>query len=157
MPPAPETRVLPVGPAKVDPPAQAQPVGLARAALGFPSPADDYEDDGIDLNAYLVRNPAATYYYRAEGLSMTGAGIFPGDLLAVDRSVTPLDGNIVIASWDGNAPSCKVLRLFDDHVELECRNPECQNIVLKPGTEVEIFVVTGVVRLIRREHGRNGR
>jgi len=68
---------------------------------GFPSPADDHLERGIDLNEELVRNPAATFYVRVKGESMRDAGIHPGDLLMIDRSVTPVDRQIVVAMIDG--------------------------------------------------------
>jgi DNA polymerase V len=146
-----------LGPARVDPPLSRLPVGLARAALGFPSPAEDFVDDTIDLNELLIRNPPATFLYRADGWSMVEAGILDGDVLIVDRSVEPRDGDVVVALWEGNAPACKVLRILDDRIELESRNAEVPNIALKPGTEAEVFAVVGVVRQMRREHGRIAR
>ena len=145
-----------LGPASIDPPLQLLPVGGVRAQLGFPSPAEDFEDDGLDLNGYLVRNPAATFLYRAEGWSMVQAGICDGDVLIVDRSVTPKDGDIVIASWDGNAPVCKVLHLQEDQMQLRSCNPELAPISLDGESDVEVFAVVGVVRQIRRQHGRLG-
>lgn len=130
------------------------PVGAVSATLGFPSPAEDFLDDGIDLNELLIRNPAATYLYRAEGWSMLHAGICDGDVLVVDRSVTPLDGDLVIATWEGNQPSCKILKIAGDHIELHSRNPHCPHIVLTPDTEVEVFAVVSVVRQVRRSHNR---
>ena len=72
-----------------------------RVEAGFPSPADDFIDRSLDLNEQLVANPSATFFVRASGHSMTGAGIHDGDLLIVDRSITPSHGNIVIAVIDG--------------------------------------------------------
>jgi DNA polymerase V len=147
-----------IGPARIEPSLVALPIGTARAVLGFPSPADDFADGSLDLNELLVRNPPATFLYQAAGRSMELAGIFDGDLLVVDRSETPQDTHIVVATWEGNAPSCKVLSLRDDHIELESRDrPRSPNIVLPPETEIEVFVVTGVVRLLRRKLGRLGR
>jgi len=143
-----------LGPAVVDGARMYLPVAGLHAQLGFPSPAEDFLDDNIDLNELVVRNPAATYYYRADGWSMLMAGICDGDLLAVDRSVTPIDGDLVIACWDGQQPTCKVLKICPDHIELHSRNPHCPNIVLPPGTEVEVFAVVGVVRQLRRSGGR---
>lgn len=152
-----DTRAVPIGPARVDAPVMRLPMGAVRAALGFPSPAEDFADDTVDLNRLLVRNPPATFLYRAEGWSMIHAGICDGDVLIVDRSVRPQDGDVVIAAWDGNAPVCKVLRVFPDRIELHSRNPRIAAIVLPPTTAVEIFAVVGVARQMRREHGRVGR
>ena len=88
---------------------------------------------------------------------MIQAGICDGDVLIVDRSVRPQDGDVVIAMWDGNAPVCKVLHVCDDHIELHSRNPRISTIILNRDTEVEIFAVVGVARQMRREHGRIGR
>uniref|UniRef100_UPI00069A6286 translesion error-prone DNA polymerase V autoproteolytic subunit n=1 Tax=Aeromonas caviae TaxID=648 RepID=UPI00069A6286 len=77
------------------------PLFLHRASCGFPSPASDYLEGKLDLNTHCVAHPAATFYLRAEGESMTGVGIFPGDLLVVDKSLTPRHGDVVIALLDG--------------------------------------------------------
>jgi DNA polymerase V len=68
---------------------------------GFPSPAQDYIEENLDLNEYLIAHPSATYFVRVEGFSMEGAGIFPGDVLIVDRSLEPAHKKIVIAIVDG--------------------------------------------------------
>ena len=65
--------------------------------LVFPSPADDFIERSLDLNEQLVANPIATFFVRASGHSMAGAGIHDGDLLIVDRSITPSHGSIVVA------------------------------------------------------------
>jgi DNA polymerase V len=143
-----------LGGARLDPVSQLLPLGATAVSLGFPSPAEDFQDDAIDLNEFLVRNPPATFLYRAEGCSMLHAGICDGDVLIVDRSVSPEDGDIVIAIWDGNQPACKVLKIAADHIELHSRNPHCANVVLAPGTEVEVFAVVGIARQMRRAHSR---
>ena len=74
------------------------PLYLSAASCGFPSPADDYVDKQIDIRSVLVRHPAATFYLRASGSSMIGAGINDGDLLVVDRSAEAVNGRIVIAA-----------------------------------------------------------
>ena len=68
---------------------------------GFPSPAEQYLEPPLDLNELLVKRPAATFFVRVEGDSMIGAGIHDKDLLVVDRSLTPADGDIIIAAVDG--------------------------------------------------------
>lgn len=70
-------------------PALPRPLMLSSVPAGFPSPAEDYIEGQLDLNEHLVQRPAATYYVRASGESMIGAGIHPGDLLIVDRAETP--------------------------------------------------------------------
>lgn len=78
-------------------------LGYADAGIraGFPSPAQDYLSESIDLNRELVRHPASTFYARAVGLSMKDAGIDDGDLLVIDKAIEPRDGDIVVAFIDG--------------------------------------------------------
>lgn len=137
------------GRAAIDPPLRPRPVGAVRARLGFPSPAEDFEDDQLDLNQLLVRNPPATFFYRTEGRSMEAFGIFHGDIIAVDRSLEPADGDLVLATWDGNGPVCKELHVHADRIELRSGANAEPPIVLTGETSVEVFVVTGVVRVIR--------
>ena len=68
---------------------------------GFPSSAEQYLEPPLDLNELLVKRPAATFFVRVEGDSMIGAGIRDKDLLVVDRSLTPANGDIIIAAVDG--------------------------------------------------------
>lgn len=77
---------------------------------GFPSPAEQYLEPPLDLNEFLIKRPAATYFVRVEGDSMIDAGIHDGDLLVVDRSLRPTSGDVIIASVDGDF-IVKTLRL----------------------------------------------
>src|ERR1700759_3959101 len=70
-------------------------------ATGFGAAADDYMERGIDLNEQLIRNQAATFFMRVSGDAMTGAGIFNGDVVIVDRSVKSVSGKGVIAVLKG--------------------------------------------------------
>jgi DNA polymerase V len=77
------------------------PLFLESVSAGFPSPADDYLENKLDLNQHLIKNPPATFFVRVTGDSMVDAGIYSGDILVVDRSLNPKDGNIVIAVING--------------------------------------------------------
>lgn len=70
-------------------------------ATGFGAAADDYMERGIDLNEQLVHNKPATFFLRVRGDSMSGAGIFDGDTIIVDRSIKVVSGKVVIASLNG--------------------------------------------------------
>lgn len=70
-------------------------------SAGFPSPALDFVDISIDLNKHLIKHPSATFYGRVKGVSMIGEGINDGDLLIIDKSVTPVNGKIAICYIDG--------------------------------------------------------
>ncbi len=123
----------------------APPLMGATVAAGFPSPAEQYVEEPLDLNRLLVRNQAATYFVRAAGDSMTGAGIQPGDLLVVDRSVEPREGLVVIAAVD-NEFTVKYLRRGGGAWRLEAANPAYPPIVFAAGQELQLFgVVTAVV------------
>jgi DNA polymerase V len=70
----------------------------SRVSAGFPAPGDDLVEDRLNIDAYLVHNPTATFFVRAAGESMSGAHIASGDILVVDRSVEPKHGMIVVAA-----------------------------------------------------------
>lgn len=74
---------------------------MIPVSAGFPSPAEDYIEEKLDLNQYLIHHPAATFFVRASGDSMIGAGIHSGDLLIVDRAVEAVNGSVVIAVVNG--------------------------------------------------------
>ena len=76
-------------------------VELPEIKAGFPSPAQDYVENGIDLNRELVKNPSSTFFGRARGCSMEGAGIYDGDLLIIDKSLEPREGAIAVCFIDG--------------------------------------------------------
>lgn len=150
----PDAVALLLGKARIDPRQVRLPISGIRAALGFPSPTEDFQDDGIDLNELLISNAPATFFYRAEGDSMMLAGICDGDILIVDRSVEVRTGQLVLATWEGNQPTCKLLKVVGSRMELHSRNPDYAKIVLPAETEVEMFAVTGVVRMLHPHRKR---
>lgn len=103
---------------------------------GFPSPAEQYLEPPLDLNELLVKRPAATYFVRVQGDSMSGAGISDGDLLVVDRSLRPADGDVIIASVDGDF-TVKSYRRDKDGIRLEPANPAYPVIRLRAGQELD--------------------
>lgn len=105
---------------------------------GFPSPAEQYQEPPLDLNELLVKRPAATFFVRVQGSSMTGAGINDGDLLVVDRSLRPASGDVIIACVDGDF-TVKTYRRDKDGVRLEPANPDFPVIRIKPGQELDYF------------------
>jgi len=116
-----------------------------RIAAGFPSPAEDYIEDRIDLNERLVKNPPATFLVRVKGNSMTGAGIFEGDTMVVDRSLEAASGSVVVAVVDGEL-TVKRLSIRRGKVRLLAENPEFTPIEFKDGQELVVWgVVTYVI------------
>jgi DNA polymerase V len=129
----------------------ALPVSLLGRLLpaGFPPPADDYLDGEIDLAAYLIERPAATFLMRVSGESMRGAGILDGDLVVVDRSVEPQSGHVVVAVMAGEM-TLKRLRILNGRAVLQAENPDFPEFVISEETPVEIWgVAVGVVRKLR--------
>jgi DNA polymerase V len=108
---------------------------------GFPSPAGDYEEDKLDLNRHLVKNPVATFFVRVTGDSMIGAGIHHSDLLIVDRSLEPKDKSVVIAVLNGEL-TVKRIRMKNRKIILE---PENRNYFAQEVTEDAEFEVWGIV------------
>ena len=78
------------------------PIYSSKVEAGFASPADDFVEEYLDLNNLLVKHHEATFFVRVSGKSMIDAGIYPDDILIVDRSVNATDGKIVIANVDGD-------------------------------------------------------
>jgi DNA polymerase V len=117
----------------------------ATVPAGFPSPAADYEQDKLDLNKHLVSNPAATFFVKVAGDSMTGAGIHHGDLLVVDRSVEPRDKSVVIAVLNGEL-TVKRIRIRNRKITLEPENDGYPTQEITPDTTFEVWgVVTNVI------------
>ena len=112
---------------------------------GFPSPARDFTEGTIDLNEELIPRPNSTFIVRARGDSMIGSGIYPGDLLIVDRSLSPRNGSIIIAVLDGEL-SVKGLKLNNDQVTLSSSNPNYSDVIVSEEMDFTIWgVCTNVV------------
>ncbi len=118
-------------------------------AAGFPSPATDYCERKLDLNELCIQKPAATYFVRAQGDSMIDAGIFPGDVLVIDRSIDASHGDIVIAAVNGEL-TVKLLET-KPQTRLVPMNNQYAPIVIPEGAELEIFgVATNVIHRLRK-------
>ena len=116
---------------------------------GFPSPAADYAESSLDFNKLLINDAAATFVVRAEGESMLGAGIFPGDFLVVDRSLVARKEDIVIAALDGEF-TVKRLKHRDGHFILAPENPAYPVIRVDEASELSVWgVVTYVIHGLR--------
>lgn len=114
------------------------PVYASKVPAGFPSPADDYIQDHLDLNEYLVKRPASTFFAWASGRSMINAGILDGALLVVDRSLQAEQDDIVIVAVDGEL-TCKL-------IDIKSRCLRAANLDYKPiPIGEETVTVWGVV------------
>jgi DNA polymerase V len=116
---------------------------------GFPSPATDHEEHTLDLHELLVEHPTATFFVRVKGDSMNGAHICSGDLLVVDRAVSPTSGKIVVALLDGEFTVKRLLRQNETWV-LAAENPKYPSIKINEGHEFQVWgVVTYVIHRAR--------
>ena len=121
------------------------PLFSEKVPCGFPSPAQDYVEDRLDLNKLLIRHPSATYFIKVSGESMHGAGISDGDLLVVDRSLSAVHGDIVIAAVEGEF-TVKRLQLRPV-VQLNPMNSAYSPIVVGNEDTLDIFgVVTYIIK-----------
>jgi len=129
------------------------PLMNTKVSAGFPSPADDYLDSDLDLHDFLVKKPAATFLVRATGNSMSGVGIYDGDVLVVDRSEKAIDHSIIIACIDGE---CLVKRLRIDPTAMWLEAAHSHYPPIHIGEHLD-FAIWGVVVGVVRKHWDNGR
>tara|TARA_B100000900_G_C20472916_1_gene672172 strand:- start:50 stop:451 length:402 start_codon:yes stop_codon:yes gene_type:complete len=106
-------------------------------SAGFPSPADDYTEQNIDLNEHLIKNPFSTFFLRVKGDSMINSGIQSHDLIIVDKSLIAKPGNIVIAMIDGDF-TVKRLERKNDELYLKSENDLYPDFDFKNYNEIQI-------------------
>lgn len=120
----------------------------ATVQCGFPSPAEDHQQERLDVSTLLVRQPDATFFMRVRGPSMRDAGIDDGDFVVVDRSVSPKHGHIVLAVVDGEFT---IKRLFSKagRVKLCAANPTFTDIEIRDEQDLYVW---GVVTWTLKNH-----
>ncbi len=119
-----------------------------KVSAGFPSPVEDYVEEPLDLNSHLITHPAATFFVRAIGDSMIDAGIFPNDILIVDRSLKASSGKVIIAMVDGDL-TVKRLLIEGARISLIPANAFYRPIGISEGQNFEVWgVVTYVVHQV---------
>ena len=111
---------------------------------GFPSPATDYMTRAIDLNKELVKHPAATFYGRVVGDSMIDAGVEEGDILVIDKALTPKDGDMAVCFVEGEF-TLKYLRFHENGLTLVPANGKYPSIEIYEGSD---FIMWGVVTYV---------
>ena len=132
----------PLQPASLQP----LPLYLVGVAAGFPSPADDFIEGELDLNQYIVKHPAATFFAWCDGDSLRDLGIADGDLLVVDRSLEALQGSIVVVALYGEL-TCKILDKKGQR--LLAANPDYLPIPLQG---IDDLLIEGVVTHLIKRH-----
>ena len=115
---------------------------------GFPSPAQHYMENSIDLNRDLISHPESTFYARVEGESMRDANILPGDLLVIDKSRDARTGDVCLCIVEGEF-TVKTVEFFPDHVRLVPANPEFKPMEISGTDSFEVWgVVTYVIHKV---------
>lgn len=125
--------------------------GMAQSGIhaGFPSPATDYMTQAIDLNKELVRHPAATFYGRVVGDSMIDAGVDEGDILVIDKSLEPQEGDMAVCFVDGEF-TLKYLRFRLGGLTLQPANDRYPSIEVGEDTDFKVWgIVTYVIKNVR--------
>ncbi len=150
----PQTAIKPM-PLAMHPESHPLPVFASGVRAGFPSPADDHAEPGLDLNQ-LIENRASTFCAWAEGDSMQDLGILDGDLMVIDRSLTPRHDDVVVADMNGSFTVKRLVQKSNGSFLMPA-NPDYPAIPIKPDDEVRIWGV--VVRVIHdlRATGRRKR
>lgn len=135
---------------KMEEPASAAICG--SVACGFPSPAQDYAVEELDLNELLLKNKTSTFFAWAKGLSMKNAGIDEGDLLVIDKSLMPQNNSITICIIDGEFTCKRLSRSEDGRLFLVSENADFKRIEVKEGNNFAVWgVVTSWVKFAGRK------
>ena len=113
-------------------------------SAGFPSPADDFKEIRISLDNELVRNKDATFYARVSGESMVGAGLDDGDLLVIDKSLSPENGKIAVCFIDGDFTVKRIVK-EKGKLYLKAENKKYKSIELSEESEL---IVWGIVEYV---------
>jgi DNA polymerase V len=111
---------------------------------GFPSPAADFDESKISLDNVLVKNREATFYAKASGTSMIGAGIDDGDIMVIDRSLEPQNNKIAVCFIDGEF-TVKRIKVEENYVYLMPENKTYQPIKV---TEENVLIIWGIVTYV---------
>lgn len=122
----------------------AMPMAMNSISAGFPSPADDFQEDVVSLDKYVVKNKDATFYAKLKGTSMVEAGFDEGDILVIDRSLEPTDNKIAVCFVDGDF-TVKRVKVSNDGAWLIPYNNQYKPIRI---TEENQFIVWGIVTYI---------
>ncbi len=146
----PTSSIRVLGTSTLSPLSLALPMVGMRAACGFPSPAEDFMGEDLDLTKRCISNPAATFFAEVEGESMIAFGIYPGDTLVLDRSISAKDDDIALLLWDGGL-TVKKLRMRRNAVELVSGDSQHPPILVTGESELQVW---GVVTWSFRKHLR---
>ena len=123
------------------------PIAAGYIRAGFPSPAEDFAVNRLDLTQILIPHPQSTYLWRARGISMRDKGIDDDDLLVVDRAVSAVHGHVVVATVDGEFTVKLLYQRPGRRMRLKAANPTFPDIIPKDGQTIEVWgVVTNCIK-----------
>jgi len=126
----------------------AYPLYSTKVQAGYPAQAEEIPAERFNLTSFLVPNPAATFFVRVAGDSMTGAGIFSNDLLIVDKSLEPKNGDVVVAVVNGEF-TVKRFVVKNKKIELKPENSKFATIKISNESELNIWgVVKNVIHSV---------
>lgn len=123
------------------------PVFMSEIECGFPSPANDYIEQELDLNKYVIRNPSSTFFGKVTGYSMEDEGIMPGDLVVIDKSINDYHNKICLC-WYEDGFTLKRIEKIKNKIYLVSKNKTFPKIEIKEGIQ---FGVWGVVTFYFRK------
>lgn len=116
-----------------------------QVPAGFPSPALDYLEERIDLNKEFIKHPLSTFIIECEGTSMINAFIPPKARLVIDKSITPKNGDIVLAVVNGEF-TVKYLKKNDYKCWLVPANKKYRELEVTPEMNMQVWgVVTAIL------------
>lgn len=123
---------------------------------GFPSPAQDYVDEWIDLNRHLVPHPSSTFFARVSGDSMCEEGIDDGDLIIIDKSLEPEDGDLAVCCIDGEFTLKRLKITRGDKLYLMPSNKKYKPIEVTTDNDFVVWgIVTNTIKYNRRPRRRH--
>ncbi len=125
-------------------PKKSFPLLSSTVPAGFPSPADDYVEQKLDLNEHLIQHPTATFFVRVEGDSMIDANIYSGDILIVDRALEAHHGSIVVAHMQGEF-TVKRVEKIENNMYLAPANKNYAPLLITPEMDVEVWGVVAYI------------
>lgn len=121
------------------------PLFSSRVSAGFPSPADDHQENQLNLNEHIVKNPSSTFFVEVSGESMTGAGIYPKDILVVDKSLSPQHMKVAIIFLNGEFTVKRLSYKNGALNQLLAENPSYPDITITPDDQLEIWGMVSYV------------
>lgn len=133
------------------------PFFLCSIQAGFPSPADGYIESMITLNELCISNPSTTFFGKVVGKSLEDIYIYEGDILVIDKSIKPMNKDLVVCILDGEFNAKIFYRDKNNCIQLLSANPDFKPMIITQCMDFKVWgVITFVIQNIKkRAHVRN--